>query len=152
MKELSQEEIYKRNQKLSKGLAIASPFVFWGCLALALLCFYFAIKNSIGNIDEIVALLDTQKFTGEQLEQNYAMLVAKYGELVIGGASGGFQITFVNVGKAVFNGIAIVNAIATAFFVVVAYVMGKWLLPLFSKKIEQDNQDMVNLTILKNNK
>lgn len=151
-KELTTEEIYKKNQKKSKILRILSPIVFWGCLALSVLCLIFALKNSFGNVAEICELLDNQKWSGEQLEENYAYLIDKYGEWIIGNGGNGFVITFVNIGRAVFGGVMIANMVLAVIFLVSAYVLGKWLLPKLSAQILIDNQDMVNLTILQNQK
>ena len=145
----SPEEIYKGNQAKSKLFKRISPIVFWGCLALAVLFLFLAIKNSLGNVAEICDMLDAKKFTGEQLQANYNYLTGKYGEWVIGNGSLGFTITFVNIGHAVFSGFMFVASFLAVFFLVVAYVLGKWLLPNMAEQILQDNQDMVNLTILK---
>ena len=148
-KQLTPEEIYKRNQKKSKVLRILAPICFWGFLALAIICLILAIKNSFGNVAEIINMLDTKKYTGEELQANYQFLVEKYGEWVIGNGGAGFQITFVNIGHALFSGIMIINCIFFVVFLVSAYLLGKWLLPKLSAQILLDNQDMVNLTILK---
>ena len=148
-KQLTPEEIYKRNQKKSKVLKILAPICFWGFLALAIICLILAIKNSFGNVAEIINMLDTKKYTGEELQANYQFLVEKYGEWVIGNGGAGFQITFVNIGHALFSGLMITNCIFFVVFIVSAYLLGKWLLPKLSAQILLDNQDMVNLTILK---
>lgn len=148
-KQLTPEEIYKRNQKKSKVLRILAPICFWGFLALAIICLILAIKNSFGNVAEIINMLDTKKYTGEELQANYQFLVEKYGEWVIGNGGAGFQITFVNIGHALFSGLMITNCIFFVVFLVSAYLLGKWLLPKLSAQILLDNQNMVNLTILK---
>lgn len=148
-KQLTAEEIYKNNQQKSKTLKILSPICFWGFWALGILCLIFAIKNSFGNIAEITSLLDSQQYTGEQLQSNYAYLIDKYGEWVIGTGSGGFMISFINIGKALFSTMMILNLIFGILFIVCAYVLGKWLFPHLSQQILTNNQDMVNLTILK---
>ena len=148
-KQLTQEEVYKRNQKKSKVLRMLAPICFWGFLALAIICLIFAIKNSFGNVAEIINMLDTKKYTGEELQANYQFLVERYGEWVIGNGGAGFQITFVNIGHALFSGLMITNCIFFAVFLVSAYLLGKWLLPKLSAQILIDNQDMVNLIILK---
>ena len=148
-KQLTPEEIYKRNQKKSKVLRILAPICFWGFLALAIICLILAIKNSFGNVAEIINMLATKKYTGEELQANYQFLVEKYGEWVIGNGGAGFQITFVNIGHALFSGLAITNCIFFVVFLVSAYLLGKWLLPKLSSQILLDNQDMVNLVVLK---
>ena len=98
---------------------------------------------------EIINMLDTKTYTGEELQANYQFLVEKYGEWVIGNGGSGFQITFVNIGHALFSGLMITNCIFFVVFLVSAYLLGKWLLPKLSAQILLDNQDMVNLIILK---
>ena len=97
-------------------------------------------------------MLESKNYTGEQLQENYAYLINKYGEWVIGNGGAGFQITFVNIGHALFSGLMITNCILSVVFLVSAYVLGKWLLPKISAQILIDNQDMVNLVVLKNQK
>ena len=150
-KQLTAEQIYRRNQKKSKILRILAPIVFWGCLALAFMCLIFAIRNSFGNVAEICDLLDNSRFTGDELQANYTYLVEKYGEWVIGNGGNGFTITFVNVGKALFSGLMITNVILSGVLFISAYVLGKWLLPKISAQILIDNQDMVNLQVLRSN-
>lgn len=150
-KQLTAEQIYRRNQKKSKVLRILAPIVFWGCLALAFICLIFAIRNSFGNVAEICDLLDNSRFTGDELQANYTYLVEKYGEWVIGNGGNGFTITFVNVGKALFSGLMITNVILSGVLFISAYVLGKWLLPKISAQILIDNQDMVNLQVLRSN-
>ena len=147
---LTQEQVYKKRQKRAKLFSVIAPVCFWTLLLLALILFYFSLKNSIGNIAEIIDLLDNKIYNGEQLAENYAYLVNKYGEWVIGSASGGFTITFINIKRAVFNGLAVIELITSITCFISAYLWGRWLLPLFAKSLTQNNQDMVNLTILKN--
>ena len=151
-KQLTAEEIYKKNQKKAKIIRILCPICFWGLLALSILCLIFAIRNSFGNIAEICDLLDNSKWTGEQLQQNYEFLIEKYGEWVIGNGGNGFTITFVNIGKALFSGLMITNFILSIVFFVSSFLLGKWILPKVSAQILIDNQDMVNLTVLRQNK
>ena len=143
-------QIYKRNQKRSKVLKILAPICFWGFLALGIMCFIFAVRHSFGNIAEIIDLLDGKKYTGEALKNNYNFLVEKYGEWVIGNGGAGFQITFIHIGHALFSGLMIANFILCNIFIASAFILGKWLLPKISAQILVDNQDMVNLTVLKN--
>lgn len=151
-KQLTPEEVYKRNQKRAKVLKTIAPFVFYGCIVLSILCLIIALKNSFGNIAEIMNLLDGKKFTGEELQANYKFLIDKYGEWVIGTGGSGFTITFVNVGNALFSGVMIICLFFFVIFLVSAFVLGKWLLPKLANQINEDNQDMVNMTILKQQK
>jgi hypothetical protein len=146
---LTPEEVYKKNQKKSKVLKKIAPFVFYGCLILSFLCLVFAIKNSFGNVAEIMELLDNKTHTGEELQANYSYLVSKYGEWVIGNGGKGFTITFVNVGNALFSGLMMVCMFFFIVFLVSAFVLGKWLLPKIADQINAENQDMVNLTVLR---
>ena len=147
--EKTAKEIYKANQKKAKLFRTISPIVFWGCLALSVLCLVFAVKNSFGNVAEIMDMLDSKKYDGTQLRANYDYLTGKYGEWLIGNGSMGFQITFVNIGHALFSGLMVANVFLSVVFLISAYLLGKWLLPKLAEQITQDNQDMVNLTILK---
>ena len=151
-RELTAEEVYKRNQKKAKVFKILAPICFWVFLALSVLCLIFAVQNSFGNVSEIQSLLDSDKYNGEQLENNYNYLVDKYGEWVIGKSGGGFSITFIDIGNALFSGVMIANAILSVIFFVLAYLLGKWIFPKLSAQTLIDNQDMVNLTILKDRK
>jgi len=149
MKLLSKEEIYKNNQRRIKAYGILAPVCFWVLLVLSVLCFILAICHSLGNVGEIIDLLETSNHTGEELQGNYAYLTAKYGEWVIGNGNAGFQLVFINLKRAVFSGFMITCFISSIVFLVGAYVLGKWLFPYLAKKTLQENQDMVNLTILK---
>lgn len=148
-KQKTPQEIYKSNQKKSKILRISAPIVFWVFIALSILCLILAIKNSFGNVAEIIDLLDSKRFTGEELQANYVYLVAKYGEWLIGNGGAGFQITFVNIGHALFSGLMITSLVLCVFFLAGAYILGKWVLPKLAEQILIDNQDMVNLATLK---
>lgn len=147
--EQTPEEIYKANQEKSKLLRRISPFVYWGCLALSVVFLIIAIKHSFGNVAEIMNLLDGKKFDGTQLRANYEYLTNKYGEWVIGNGGNGFQITFVHIGHALFSGVMFASLFLSVLFFISARVLGKWLLPKIAEQILQDNQDMVNLTILR---
>ena len=148
-KQKTPQEIYKSNQKKSKILRISAPIVFWVFIALSILCLILAIKNSFGNVAEIIDLLDSKRFTGEELQANYSYLVAKYGEWLIGNGGSGFQITFVNIGHALFGGLMVTSLVLCVFFLAGAYILGKWVLPKLAEQILIDNQDMVKLATLK---
>jgi hypothetical protein len=148
-KEVSAEQIYKRNLKTAKVLKNIAPYVFWFFIGFGILFLIFAIRYSIGNVDEIITLLDKGKYTGEELSQNYQYLIEKYGEWNIGYGGSGFTVTFVNIKNALFSGIMKSSIILSAISFVLAFVCGKWLCPTISQYIKDENQDMVNLTVLK---
>ena len=151
-KEKTGEEIYKSNIRKVKFLKALAPIVFWGCLALSVLCFVLAIKGTFGNLNELLTLLDDDVYTGEQLQANYAYLINKYGEWVIGSGGAGFTIRFIDIKRVAFSGFALTNFVLFVAFLLIAFIMGKWVLPKIANQIEQDNQDMVNLTVLRTNK
>ena len=151
-KEKTPEQIYKGNKRKAKIMAIMSPVVFWGLIALSILCVVLAIRHSFGNIAEITTLLDDKVYTGEEIEANYHYLLEKYGEWTIGSGGYGFTVRFINISHALFSGLMITNLILAVVFFISAFLLGKWLLPKIAKQINVENQDMVNITILKQSK
>lgn len=148
-KKLSKEQVYKRNQKIEKIIKIATPIIFWSFIALAVLFLILAVQNSFGNCSEIISKLDNKIYNDEQLQANYNELIEKYGEWTIGSGGSGFVIHFINIGKALFSGLMIVDLTLSFTFAVLSIVLGKWLMPYICKKLEQKNSDMVNLEILR---
>lgn len=148
-KNLTSEQIYKRNQKWSKALKILAPVCFWVFLALGILFVYLAVRNSFGNIAEIISKLDKDIYTGEELQENYQYFIDKYGEWIIGTGGNGFTISFINIKRALFSGVMITCGIFAIVFFVSSYVLGKVLLPRLAEQIKNENQDMVNLQVLK---
>lgn len=148
-KEKTALQIYERNKKTSKWLGRLAPCVFWILIGLSIFLFIMAIKNSLGNMAELLDLLDSKKYTGEELSQNYAMLIEKYGEWTIGSGGSGFQVDFINLGKAVFGGIMVMECILSVVCLVSAFVIGRWLMPKMSQMLRDNNQDDVNEAILK---
>ena len=149
-KERTAEQIYKSNQKKAKILKIVSPICFWGFLVIGIICLILAVRYSLGNMVEIFNLLDDKVYTGEQLQQNYNYLIEEYGEWGIGNGGSGFTMKFINVARALFSHAFVFNMTMGIFFILAAFLLGKWIFPKIAKQIEGSNQDMVNLTILKN--
>lgn len=149
-KVLTNEEIYKNNKKKSKILKILSPIVTWLFVILAVIFFILTVKNSIGNITEILNLLDKDIYTGEQLQENYAKLVEKWGEWeIIGENNAGLVIRYVNIGNALFSGLMVTYTILTIFSIVLAICIGKILLPQLAKMYVNINEEMVDVATLK---
>lgn len=149
MKLLNKEALYKRNQKTAKLYKTLAPIVFWGCMALCIICLILAFHNSFGNLNEITTMLDGKTHTGEELQANYAILIEKYGEWVIGNGKNGFQMVFINIKGAVLGGLTLTCGVGAIIFFACSFLLGRWLFPKLAEKTIQDNQDIVNLTILK---
>lgn len=147
--ERTAEEIYKSNQKKAKIFRKLTPIVFWVCIAISILCFVLALANSWGNINEIIGKLNSKKYTGEELQANYNALIEKYGEWTIGNGGAGFQIRFINIARACFSGLMMANFALCGIFLILAFLLGKWIFPKTAEILEQNNTDMVNLTILR---
>jgi len=110
------------------------------------------IRNSVGNITEIMSLLDDKKLTGEQIQQNYNILVERYGEWTIVGESGGiFSIHFVDIRQAFFSGLMITFLILSIICLAISIVLGKIVFPKLAQYFKDNNQDMVNIATLQTN-
>ena len=147
---LSADEIYKENRKKAKLFNFLSPIVFWVLLALAGIFFVLTISNSIGNVTEILALLDKDTHTQEEIVANYQMLVDKWGEWeIIGADSAGLVIRYVDVRNALFSGLMIVYTILTVVFLLMTVIIGKVLFPQLAKLYTNNNDEMVDVATLK---
>lgn len=99
---------------------------------------------------EILELLDTDNFTGTELEQNYAALVERWGEWEIHSAnSAGLVIRYVNVGNALFSGLMITFSTFTVISLCSAILLGKIVFPMLSKHFTNCNDEMVDMATLK---
>ena len=147
-KEKTTKEIVQANKKRSRIMEKIAPYVFWGFIIIAIVCFILAIHNSLGNINEITSLLNSKKYTGEQLQENYNYLINKYGEWTIGNGGADFQVKFVNIGRAAFGGIMIANFLFCGLSILLAYLLGKWVLPKLAERLKQETEDTIDLKIL----
>lgn len=108
------------------------------------------MKNSVGNVTEILGLLDKKAFTGQELKVNYEMLVEKWGEWEVSGmSSAGLVIRYVDVSNALFSGLMITFGTLTIISLCVAIVFGKIIFPLLMKHFETSNAEIVDLATLK---
>ena len=118
-------------------------------MATAAIFAVLTLKNSVGNVIEIFDLLDKQTHTGEQLAENYRMLIEKWGEWhVIGGDASMYDVSFIDLRKAMFGGLMMTNLVLTCVFFVLAIVVGKVVLPRIAKMLLNSNEDMVNIATL----
>ena len=141
---------YEKKHKVAKILKKIAPIIFIVSLVIGSLFLISTIKHSLGNFGEMVDMLDKKAHTGEELQENYAYLIEKYGEWVIGNGSNGFQISFINIKNVLFGKFAIISFMSSIFFFVFAFVI-KWLLPTIAKEIDDENDSMVNLANLETN-
>ena len=141
---------YKKRRTRAKIAKWISPVVFWVLIGLAVLFFVLCLTNSLGNIAEISEALDNTNKTGEELQASYDAMVQKYGTWVIGSTSKGFQIEFINIKKAIVNGFSMSFFALSIIALLNAYILGKWLLPYLATELIQNNQDYVNMEVLKN--
>lgn len=107
-------------------------------------------KNSIGNVTEILHLLDKDVYTGEEIEENYEMLVEKWGEWeIIGEGGSGLVIRYVDVRAALFSGLMITYLILSIVAFCLAIGVGKILFPRLAKMYTDSNSEMVDVATLK---
>jgi hypothetical protein len=107
-------------------------------------------KNSIGNVTEILHLLDKDVYSGEQIEANYAALVEKWGEWeIIGENNSGFVVRYVDVRAALFSGLMITYMVLSIVCLCLAIIIGKILFPRLAKMYTDSNSEMVDIATLK---
>lgn len=118
-------------------------------MSVTILFFCLAIKNSLGNVVEIINKLDADKYTRVELIENYNVLKDRWGEWTLFGDEGtGVSIKYINIGKALFSGLMITFITLTIIFLSLAIIIGKFLLPMLSKMYENNNEQMVDLATL----
>lgn len=103
------------------------------------------IMNSIGNVTEILNLLDKDVYNDVQLAENYNYLVEKWGEWEI---IGGLSVRYVDVGRALFSGLMITYTCLTAAMLCLAIILGKLVFPLLAKTYKTANDEMVDMATL----
>ena len=146
------EQIYKRNRKKAKRLKRSAPIVWIMLLSLTLLMSILAFKHSVGNVLEIMTLLDGDRYNKTEIAENYKMLVERWGEWkVIGGESGGVGFTFIDIKHAMFSGLAITYMTLAVVSFALAVIIGKILLPKLAKYYEESNDSMVDIATLRTN-
>jgi len=148
-KQLTPEQIYKKNQFRAKIFKTLAPIIFWTFLGLSILFFVLMVQNSVGNITEIISMLDKDSLTGDQIQENYKYLTDKWGEWTIVGENGGvFSIQFVNLQNAFFSGLMATFLTLGIVCLVVSIVCGKILFPKLADYYKDNNQSMVDIATL----
>lgn len=103
------------------------------------------VRNSIGNITEILHELDSDIHTGEEIIANYKILAERWGEWEIVGAS----VRYIDIGNALFSGLMIIYSTLSMVSISLALILGKIIFPLLKKYYENTNEEMVDLATLK---
>lgn len=106
------------------------------------------IQNSIGNVAEIIQLLDNDKYNAEELVHNYQYLISKWGEWEIAGGGAGLTIRYVDIANAVFSGLMITYSCLTIAMLLLSIVLGKIVFPQLSKMYKNANDEMVDMATL----
>lgn len=146
-KELTSEQMYKKNRKKAKLLKSLSLPVFYLLLSLALVFAILALSNSVGNLTEITDLLDEDKYTGAQITEHYTQLTEKWGVWKISSV-GGVSIEYVNIKNAMFNGLSITYVVLFVISLALAFIIGKLVLPMLGEQYENNNEQLVDLATL----
>ena len=143
--EKSSEQIYKGNKKKAKLFKTLSIVSFYSFLVLTFIFLTFMVRNSIGNITEILHELDSDIHTGEEIIANYKILAERWGEWEIVGAS----VRYIDIGNALFSGLMIIYSTLSMVSISLALILGKIIFPLLKKYYENTNEEMVDLATLK---
>ena len=147
---MNTEQIYKRNKRRAKIFSVLAPITWYVLLLLTILFLCLMLKNSIGNVTEILELLDEDNYSGTEIIQNYAYLVEKWGEWeIIGADSAGLVIRYVNVGNALFSGLMITFSTLSFVSFCAAILFGKIMFPLLAKHFINSNEEMVDMATLR---
>ena len=126
-----------------------APIIFWTFLGLSILFFILMVQNSVGNITEIITLLDKDSLTGDQVQQNYQYLVDKWGEWTIVGENGGvFSIQLVNIQNSFFSGLMATFLTLGIVCLVISIIGGKIIFPKLAQYYTDNNQSMVDIATL----
>ena len=148
-KKLTPEMVYLKNQKKVKVFKNLTPIVYWLFLGLCVMFLMLTIENSVGNITEIIEMLDKNSLTGEELSENYQYLVEKWGEWVVIGEYGGVvSVQFVNIGNAFFSGLMVTFLTLSIISLCVAIIGGKIILPKLAEYYADNNQSLVDIATL----
>lgn len=148
--QLTPEQIYKKNKKKAKVFAVLAPIIWYIFLALAICFVCLALTNSLGNVIEILELLDKEKYTGEEIRHNYAALAEQWGEWEIAGDENGiFSVRYIDVGAALFSGLLFTYTTLAIIAMAMAIVFGKIVFPQLAKMYRNSNEEMVDLATLK---
>lgn len=148
--EPSAEQIYRANKKKVKIYTILGPVTWYVFLALALCFLGLALKNSVGNVLNIIERLDKEIYTAAEIRQNYTDLAQRWGEWeIVGEENSVFTIRYINVANAMFSGVMKTFFALTIVALIVAILFGKIVFPALKKMHTINNEELVDLATLK---
>ena len=108
------------------------------------------LQNSVGNISEIIRLLNDELYTEVEIRQHYQELIEKWGEWeIIGASSAGLVVRYVDIRNALFSSLMITYAILTIVCFILTIVLGKVVFPTLIKYYINNNDEMVDMATLK---
>jgi hypothetical protein len=102
------------------------------------------IRNSVGNITDILSKLDSDKYNRGELIANYNELAVKWGEWELIGVS----VRYIDIGNALFSGLMVTFSTFTLVSLCLAFILGKIVFPSLRKYYENTNNEMVDLATL----
>lgn len=147
---MTAEQIYKKNQSKIKAFKILGPVTFWAAIIFTIIFLILALSNSIGNVTEILDMLDKSKYSGDELVANYQYLVAKWGEWeLVGEGMSGLVIRYVNVGNALFSSLMVTFFVLAIIFLLLGIIFGKIVFPCMVKYYNNNNESMIDIATLK---
>lgn len=107
------------------------------------------MKNSLGNVTEILSLLDEDKYTGKEIQTHYAELVARWGEWeIVGEGSAGLVVRYVDIGNALFSNMMVTYGVFAIISLCIAFIFGKIIFPVLAKHFQETNAEMVDVATL----
>lgn len=86
-------------------------------------------------------------YSGEQIAQNYQALVERWGEMHVT-EFGSFQIKYIDIQKAFFNGASITYLTLAIVFLVAAIALGKILFPQLCNMYKSANDQLADLAAI----
>lgn len=104
----------------------------------------------MGNVIEIVNLLDDDIYTGEEVREHYRALAEKWGEWeIVGESDSGFVIKYIDIKNVLFSNLMITyTGIAIGCFVI-SIIFGKIVLPMLIKYYKGNNDELVDMATLR---
>lgn len=148
--QLTTEQIYKKNKRKAKVFSTLTPIAWFSFLTLTIIFLCLAMRNSLGNVVEILELLDKEKYSGAEIRDHYTALAERWGEWEIAGEDNGvFAVRYIDVGAAMFSGLMFTYTILAFVSLTIAVVLGKIIFPSLAKLYKNSNDEMVDLATLK---